>query len=516
MNASDTPGGETPPDPQFSRSDRPAEGFFGWIRGLGFSRAQDRWFAGVASGIAAKIGIDPLIVRGIFVVLAILGGPGILLYLAGWLLMPDHTGRIHLEDIVRGRASTGVLITAVVLAAVVVLPVLLRILGLPFGGFALWDVWGMPDWIAALFAVLWWTAIIGGTIWLIVWIFTRGPGSKTGGGQAPTPPATPHSGAPQASSPQTGAPETGSPQPGSPQPEGAPGVTEAPDQPRDWEAWSQNVSDRAAAWGQNVGERASAWSDRVTAEAQARHEARKLSAGFVLLSLALALLAGGTTVAAILGGWFGSSFGGAGIDTGTALVFGAVIALAVVGLAVVVAGARGKDGGWLSFASLCGVVALLFTAVFPAGATFQPFGDYTVAVTDRDEPSGVTMIAGNATVDLRGLDGEEGSTHTEVWLLAGQTRVQLPEDRPTIVDVRILAGNVGESRTDVEGGRTSGPLIHRTITANMDGRTGTEARSNADDDVARVSVKLAFGNVRVGDHLITDLSAGRNSEEAQR
>ncbi|QIM15913.1 PspC domain-containing protein [Leucobacter insecticola] len=81
----------------------PAGGFFAWIRGLGITRSSDRWFAGVAGGIAAKAKIDPLIVRGVFVVLALLGGPGILLYLVGWLLLPDVNGRIRMEDLIRGE-----------------------------------------------------------------------------------------------------------------------------------------------------------------------------------------------------------------------------------------------------------------------------------------------------------------------------------------------------------------------------------------------------------------------------
>ena len=44
---------------------------------------------GVAGGLAARLDIDPLIVRGAFVVLAIAGGGGILLYLLGWVLLPE-------------------------------------------------------------------------------------------------------------------------------------------------------------------------------------------------------------------------------------------------------------------------------------------------------------------------------------------------------------------------------------------------------------------------------------------
>ncbi|QIM18012.1 PspC domain-containing protein [Leucobacter coleopterorum] len=116
----------TTPDPDPQSPPQPTGGFFAWIRGLGIARGSDRWFAGVAGGIAAKAGIDPLIVRGIFVVLALLGGPGILLYLAGWLLLPDFSGRIRLEDLFRGRAE-GWTIVAVVVVALMAIPALLNL-----------------------------------------------------------------------------------------------------------------------------------------------------------------------------------------------------------------------------------------------------------------------------------------------------------------------------------------------------------------------------------------------------
>jgi phage shock protein PspC (stress-responsive transcriptional regulator) len=49
-----------------------------------------RMLAGVAAGLADYFGIDVTIVRIAFVVLAVAGGAGIPLYLAGWLLMPDE------------------------------------------------------------------------------------------------------------------------------------------------------------------------------------------------------------------------------------------------------------------------------------------------------------------------------------------------------------------------------------------------------------------------------------------
>jgi phage shock protein PspC (stress-responsive transcriptional regulator) len=52
--------------------------------------ADDRMIAGVAAGAARALGVDPVIVRIAFVLLALLGTVGVVLYLAGWLLIPDE------------------------------------------------------------------------------------------------------------------------------------------------------------------------------------------------------------------------------------------------------------------------------------------------------------------------------------------------------------------------------------------------------------------------------------------
>ena len=49
-----------------------------------------RMLAGVASGIGGYLGVDVLIVRIIFAVLALAGGAGVPIYLACWLLIPDE------------------------------------------------------------------------------------------------------------------------------------------------------------------------------------------------------------------------------------------------------------------------------------------------------------------------------------------------------------------------------------------------------------------------------------------
>jgi phage shock protein PspC (stress-responsive transcriptional regulator) len=51
---------------------------------------EGRMIAGVAAGIARYLGVDVTLVRIVLVVLAFIGGAGLPLYVAGWLLMPDE------------------------------------------------------------------------------------------------------------------------------------------------------------------------------------------------------------------------------------------------------------------------------------------------------------------------------------------------------------------------------------------------------------------------------------------
>jgi phage shock protein C len=51
---------------------------------------QDRMLAGVAAGIARYLGVDVTVVRIVFAVLAVVGGAGVPIYIAGWLLIPEE------------------------------------------------------------------------------------------------------------------------------------------------------------------------------------------------------------------------------------------------------------------------------------------------------------------------------------------------------------------------------------------------------------------------------------------
>ncbi len=48
----------------------------------------DRWIAGVCSGLGRRFGIDPKAVRIAFVISCLLPGPQFLIYILLWILMP--------------------------------------------------------------------------------------------------------------------------------------------------------------------------------------------------------------------------------------------------------------------------------------------------------------------------------------------------------------------------------------------------------------------------------------------
>ncbi|MFS8477443.1 MAG: PspC domain-containing protein [Micromonosporaceae bacterium] len=50
----------------------------------------DRWIAGVCSGLARRFGLPPGLVRLLFVLSCLLPGPQFLIYIALWIIMPSE------------------------------------------------------------------------------------------------------------------------------------------------------------------------------------------------------------------------------------------------------------------------------------------------------------------------------------------------------------------------------------------------------------------------------------------
>jgi phage shock protein PspC (stress-responsive transcriptional regulator) len=125
----DAPGTEPGPDtgPRVTRDE---------IRDLSRLRRTtgDRKIAGVAGGIARHLDIDPLLVRVVLAVLAVLSGVGLLIYAACWLIVPQEGTE---EAVVRldPRSRSVALVVVGALAA-------LGLVGETFGG---WNGgWGFP------------------------------------------------------------------------------------------------------------------------------------------------------------------------------------------------------------------------------------------------------------------------------------------------------------------------------------------------------------------------------------
>lgn len=473
MNETTPPPGDAPhpaSHPPFG------SGFFSWIRDLGISRSEDRWFAGVAGGIAAKAGIDPLIVRGVFVVLALLGGPGVLLYLAGWLLLPGSDGRIHLEEMLRGRSSAGMTTATIIIGAVIVISAFtgLFVAGAPlfsapgFWLFGNWGAFGFPAWISTTATVLFWIAAAVAVAFLVRrTIVQRGretqaraqseartEAQRDGDADRGTP-------GPAASAGAASAGPSASAGPGSGTGAGA----------DDWQA-------RAAEWGRKTGERANRWSEEAGRQADAwsaryaeHHDAHRLGAVHTLLTLALALLAAGAAAAWALG---------AAAANGAVLTSAVLGAVAVLAVSLIIAGIRGRHTGGIGFLAFCGVVALLFTAVLPLGSRFQAFGTMRVGT---DAP-GAVLLAGSSRIDLSGFDDDELPEDIVVWQLFGSSTVTLPDEASVAVKVRVLAGTAA----DPDGAHAAGPLVERTV---------VEHARNAAAADRTVTVYMLAGSVRV-------------------
>ena len=82
----------------------------------------DRKLAGVAGGLGRWVGVDPLVIRILFVVLTLFGGSGVLLYVLGWLLIADDGEQESQgQRLYRGHTDGSTLSTVVFGAVVLVL-----------------------------------------------------------------------------------------------------------------------------------------------------------------------------------------------------------------------------------------------------------------------------------------------------------------------------------------------------------------------------------------------------------
>lgn len=126
--------------------------FFDWLREIDVRRdSEDKWLAGVCSGIANRLGVDPLVIRAALVVLILLGGIGVTLYLIAWAFIPNDKEEIVAEKGLRHGDFWGIAILVLIALSLV-------------GGSGVFDNNGWRLWW------LWWIAIPVG---VVVWLVTR-------------------------------------------------------------------------------------------------------------------------------------------------------------------------------------------------------------------------------------------------------------------------------------------------------------------------------------------------------
>lgn len=189
-----------PPAPDVPAAPAPERGserFFLWISGLGVVRS-DGWLGGVCAGVATRLRIDPLIVRGVLVVAALFGVPLIFLYAVAWVLLPDVDGRIHARDLLNRvfqPVQLGILAMAVI-GLIPTTPVVSWLFRLAYGGSA--DYVGTLDtayfygpWvILSDFGRVIGIVLVGILLFLIVRSARRTPGASA---TAPSTASTAHS-----------------------------------------------------------------------------------------------------------------------------------------------------------------------------------------------------------------------------------------------------------------------------------------------------------------------------------
>ena len=402
-----TPEQETPaPEPAPNR-------FFEWMRSLDVPR-QPGWVGGVCAGIAARLGIDPLIVRGIFVVVAIFGGPALLIYAAAWLLLPDAGNKIHLEEAVHGRFDSP-LAGIAALVVVSLLPV----------GNGFWIApYDWSGWSGALSGAIWTLVLLGGVIWFIVWIARRSQSTVI-------PPAAGFEGA---------APEK-----------------PAPDAPaEEVAAWRfhqakfkaehtqyRNEQQQAAALEARARSREAAAVAR--AEYNAKRALTKPSTLFTLVVVGLAIIAGAVTVL-VLGGQ---------TPTLDDVAPGLAVALAVLATGILINGVRGKRSGGASPLAVLVVITLFFGWAVSQIPRFALSRDLVLTPTSQTLPRSPWFIGeGDVRADLTNVFDEPASADDfsqpefETYVGWGDVTITIPGDEYVTVSIE----TAGESTVTMPTG----------------------------------------------------------------
>lgn len=439
--------------------------FFDWMRSLGITRT-DGWIGGVCAGIAYRIGIDPLIVRGIAVVAALLGAPVVLLYAIAWALLPDRDGRIHLQRLFEGEFEAPI----VAIGVLVVLSLLPWTNGVWwFGGPFGHD----PGWFDVVSRIFWTLIVLGAAAALIV-VAVRNADKRSGGGGSTPAPA---SAAPSTSAASTAATTSttastsataasaavppapavaiGSEPPAPPAPDAQATEQEVADwrdRQAQWRAehdqWKQRLAEDMRAVKAQRSAQLRAEASAANAQAEARRAAYRaanprVGAAIGWLAVGLALVA-----ASLTGAFWGAITG----LPGYALTASLAAATLVFGVTALIAGIARRRSGFLIFLGILMAALTALAALLPTSPGVRLDANVSTGTHLSVTPAGNANYLqgwGDTTIDLTRAVAASGTPVVNLAKGPGETTVIVPDD----ATVRVEAATVSSvTVTDPSGG----------------------------------------------------------------
>jgi phage shock protein PspC (stress-responsive transcriptional regulator) len=343
---------------------------FAALRGIGIRRrTDDKWIAGVCSGLADRLGVDPVIVRVGLVVLTLLGGVGVTLYLVAWALLPNDRDQIAAERALRD--GDGGSIVLLIFAAFAL-----------FGG-SWWSHdsgWGFPFGLVLTGALVWW----------LVQRSRNRPDADQ-----------------RVSAQQSGAPFTSAPSPAAFGPS-----------PATFGPSPATFGPSPAAFGPSP---TTPVPPQTVSYPVVPRKPRRRSGGplMALLAIGLALVTYGSL------SWLATEFHWTGDHRSIAMAG----SLAAIGLLLVVLGLAGWRAGFVAFLAVVLAITAWSSTVVPTGIHLGGrIGDATWTPTLVNADANYHLGAGDGVLDLSGLP-REGLNEAKIpaYVGLGELKVLVPE-----------------------------------------------------------------------------------------
>jgi phage shock protein PspC (stress-responsive transcriptional regulator) len=386
---------------------------FARLRASGYERDTDnRWFGGVCSGLAHRLGVDPVLIRATAVVLAFVGGLGLTAYVVLWLVMPDRRGTILAERALRqGEAGP---IALLVLAAFLLVGGIFSI-GRGNG-------WVAPLWLIPVAVVAWFVLSRGRATGA-----TTGPSgtatSQSPGFPSPTPPPPPPGDTMSAPTTTSAAPSAAAPTP---------------------QAYGARPAPYGSAPAGQYGQYPGPYGGRPVPPAPPRPVAppppprprrRRPSAFVGLISLGIAMV--GLGLGAALDGPVGFP--------GSAATLGFLIGLVGVSLVVLALGISGRASGFSGALAVILALLLLSSSAASRVNVENGVGERTWVPLPASGTTSYELGAGDATLDLRRLDSAAATATPQrvtVEMGAGDLTILVPNGLDARVDASVGIGEI--------------------------------------------------------------------------